>query len=155
LKFRIVEQILDRLRRFLNNNRLDYPPFSNQQTETAPGFSRRTAAYNQEHPQARQSRYTVREVKEYLRGARAGERARPVYAQAAQINTLLDERMRRNFAGRERLFDRLPYVLFQYTQGKPTFEIARSVSFFSDGDDVEDTMDFVARLITKTINRKL
>jgi len=90
-----------------------------------------------------------------LRGARAGERARPVFAQAAQINTLLDERMRRNFAGRERLFDCLPYVLFQYTQGKPTFEIARSVSFFSDGDDVEDTMDFVSRLITKTINRKL
>jgi hypothetical protein len=155
LKFRTVDQILDRLKRFFNNDNIGYRTFTRRQTETAPGFSQRMAGYKEESSRARHSRYTAKEVKEYLRGERAGERARPVFEQAARINTLLDERMRRNFAGRERLFDRLPYVLFQYTQGKPTFEIARSVSFFSDGDDVEDTMVFVSRLITKTINRHL
>ncbi len=155
MKFRTVEQIVDRLKRFFSNDSLDYRHFTKRQTETAPGFSRRMAGYQEESARSHHSRYTAAEVKDYLRGKRAGERARPVFEQAARINTLLDERMRRNFAGRERLFDRLPYVLFQYTQGKPTFEIARSVSFFSDGDDVEDTIEFVSRLITKTINRNL
>ncbi len=98
-------------------------------------------------------KYTPEEVKRCLRGLEKSERVGVVMAEAARLSTMLNENMRHHFRGRERIFDRLPYVLFQYTQGKPSYDIARSVSYFSDGDDVEDAMLFVARLITPRVNR--
>ncbi len=98
-------------------------------------------------------KYTAAEVKAYLRGQQQGERARPVLQQASQISVLLQARMQRHFRGRERIFERLPYVLYQYSQGRDAQEIARSVSFFSDGEDVEQAMDFAASLIASHVNR--
>ena len=98
-------------------------------------------------------KYTTAEVKAYLRGQQQSERARPVLQQASQISVLLQARMQRHFRGRERIFERLPYVLYQYSQGRDAQEIARSVSFFSDGEDVEQAMDFTARLIADHVNR--
>ena len=80
--------------------------------------------------------------------------AYPVLYQASTFGALLDERMVRYFRGRERMFDRLPYVLLQYTQGKNCLDIAHSVSYFSDGDDVEDAIDFAALLISNQLNRQ-
>ena len=98
-------------------------------------------------------KYTRQEVKMYLRSQQHDERARPIMAQASQFGGLLQERMRRQFRGRERIFERLPYVLYQYTQGKDPSEIAHSVSFFADGEDIEQAMDFAATLIANRVNR--
>lgn len=100
-------------------------------------------------------RYTAAEVKAYLRGIEKGPRAAQPIAHAAHLSTMLDARMVRHFRGRERLFDKLPFVLYQYTQGKPTDQIAQSVSYFADGNDVEEAMDFVAKLIARKINRRV
>jgi len=99
-------------------------------------------------------KYTVAEVKACLRGQQQGERARPVLQQASRISMLLQARMQKHFRGRERIFERLPYVLYQYSQGHDTQEIGRSVSFFSDGEDVEHAMDFAANLIANHINQR-
>ncbi len=104
------------------------------------------------HP-ARIKKYTVEEVKRCLRGLEQGERVRPVMAEAAQFPQMIHEGMRRHFRGRERIFERFSYVLYQYTQGKHPQEIARSVSYFSDAADVEDAMYFASRIIAARINR--
>jgi hypothetical protein len=114
----------------------------------------RPGAYSHPNAQPKRHKYTPEEVKRMLRGLETNEWSPPVLAQATTISTLLDERMLRYFRGRERLFHRLPYVLAQYIQGKPCFDIARSVSFFSDGDDVEDTINFASRLIAAKLNRQ-
>jgi len=112
----------------------------------------RTQRYGSAHP-AQLKKYTADEVKRYLRGLEQGERARPVMAEAACFSLILNDNMRRHFRGRERIFERLPYVLYQYTQGKPSQEIARSVSYFSDACDVEDAMYFASCLIATKVNR--
>ena len=94
----------------------------------------------------------MEEVKLYLRSQQSHELARPVMEQAARFSSLVDERMRRHFRGRERTFDRLPYVLHQYTIGKDAQEIARNVSYFTDCDDIEHAMSFAASLIATKIN---
>ncbi len=98
-------------------------------------------------------KYTADEVKRYLRGLDGGVRVQPVMAEAARFSSMLNDKMRRHFRGRERIFERLPYVLYQYTKGAPSQEIARSVSYFSDADDVEQAMYFAARLIAAKVNR--
>ncbi len=100
-------------------------------------------------------KYTPEEVKRILRGLEKGNRAHSVMAQAATFSSLIDERMVRYFRGRERLFDRLTYVMQQYISGRPCQEIAEKVSFFSDGQDVEEAIDFAARLIANHLNRQL
>lgn len=100
-----------------------------------------------------QRKYTAQEVKAYLRGQEQNDRARPVMEQASQFSRLLEERMRRHFRGRERIFDRLPYVLYQYIHGTDAREIARSVSYFSDSEDIEQAMEFAATLIANRVNR--
>ncbi len=121
-------------------------------SRSAPGGV--VGSYSTQAAQTRRHKYSPEEVKRILRGLEKGDHAAPVLLKAATFGTLLDERMIRYFRGRERLFERLPYVLFQYTQGRPSQDIARSVSFFSDGDDVEEAMDFAARLITFSLNRQ-
>ena len=111
-------------------------------------------SYTSGATQPRPHKYSPEEVKRILRGLDHGEHAPLIMLQAATFGSLLDDRMIRYFRGRERLFERLPYVLFQYTQGLPAFDIARSVSFFSNGDDVEDAMEFAARLIALHVNRQ-
>lgn len=98
-------------------------------------------------------RYTIAEVKAYLRNWQKGERARAVLQEASQFSRLIDERMRRYFRGRDRIFERLGYILYEYTKGTDVKEIARKVSYFADSDDIEDTMDFVAAIITNRLNR--
>jgi hypothetical protein len=110
--------------------------------------------YTESSGQTKRHKYGVGEVKRILRGLEKGPHAYPVMLQAATFHSLLDERMVRFFRGRERLFDRLPYVLLQYTQGKNCLDIAHSVSYFSDGDDVEDAVDFAAALIANQLNRQ-
>ncbi len=102
---------------------------------------------------SKQPKYSAEEVKRILRGLEKGQRAGPVLGQAAVLGSLLDERMVRYFRGRERMFHRLTYVVFQYTQGRPCDEIAQSVSYFSDGQDVEEAVEFAARLIAYQVNR--
>lgn len=115
--------------------------------DSAPRYGTR-----HEHP-AQVKKYSVEEVKRCLRGLEQGERAAFVMREAAQFSSILHEGMRRHFRGRERIFDRLPYVLYQYTHGQPAQEIARSVSYFSDASDIEEAMNFVSRLIAARINR--
>lgn len=98
-------------------------------------------------------RYSKQEVKDCLRGKIQNARAEEVLREASQLSSHLDERMRRHFRGRERLFEKLPFVIYQYTTGNPPQEIARSVSYFSDAKDVEDAVDFAAEIIAKRLNR--
>jgi hypothetical protein len=100
-------------------------------------------------------RLTKQEVKNCLRGKVISEWSDEVLRHASQLGSHLDARMRRHFRGRERMFEKLPFVIYQYTGGKPVEEIARTVSYFSDGKDVEDAVDFAADLIAKRINRGL
>lgn len=118
-----------------------------------PSTSNRPGQYTVSAPSKRH-KYQPDEVKRILRGLEKGEHAQPVLMQAATFGSLIDERMVRFFRGRERMFDRLTYVVFQYTQGRPCEEIARSVSYFSDGEDVEDAIDFACRLIANQLNRQ-
>ncbi len=110
--------------------------------------------YTEPSSQLKRHKYSVQEVKRVLRGLETGAWTYPVMLQAATFSALLDDRMIRYFRGRERMFDRLPYVLLQYTQGKNCLEIAHSVSYFSDGDDVEEAITFAAYLITNQLNRQ-
>lgn len=153
---KILVQILEYFRKL---NSSSNRPLNNylRQTQPVSGLhGHRPVPQRQQVQDSHQSRrkFTAQEVKRYLRGTESGDRAALVMAHAGRISSLLDVSMRRHFAGRERLFDRLPFVVFQYTQGKPTFDIARSVSYFSDGDDVEAAMDFAARIIAKEVNRQ-
>jgi hypothetical protein len=159
--FEYINGLLDELelliKRFFN---IDARPGNSWQRQPEPasgsfGASRGGAkSYGEQHSHSTQVRkYTPEEVQRCLRGLERGERVGPVMAQAGQLGSLLNDGMRRYFRGRERIFERLPYVLFQYTQGKPSQEIARSVSYFSDADDIEEAMWFVARLIAARINR--
>lgn len=100
-------------------------------------------------------RYSKQEVIQCLRGDIKGARAESVQRHAAQLASHLNEGMRRYFRGRERMFEKLPLVIYQYTLGKPAMEIARSVSYFSDGKDVEYAVEFAAELIAKRLNRGL
>ena len=119
-----------------------------------PGNGQSLDRYSGTSGTAKPHKYSPDEVKRILRGLERGDHARLVLVQAATFSSLLDDRMIRYFRGRERLFDRLPYVLLQYMQGKPSDDIAQSVSFFSHGEDVEEAMDFAARLITLQVNRQ-
>jgi hypothetical protein len=110
--------------------------------------------YTEQSSQVKRHKYSVQEVKRILRGLEKGAWTYPVMLQAATFSALLDDRMIRYFRGRERMFDRLPYVLLQYTQGKNCLDIAHSVSYFSDGDDVEEAITFAAYLITNQVNRQ-
>jgi len=119
-----------------------------------PGSNGNLGHYTEQSSQVKRHKYSYQEVKRILRGLEKGEWAYPVMLQAATFSSLLDDRMVRYFRGRERMFDRLPYVLLQYTQGKNCLDIAHSVSYFSDGDDVEDAIDFAAHLIATQLNRQ-
>lgn len=99
-------------------------------------------------------KYSPPEVKRMLRGLERNEWSQPVMLQAATVSNLLNPRMARHFRGRERMFERLPYILYQYTQGKPCLDIAQSVSYFSDGDDVEETISFASHLIAEHLNSR-
>jgi hypothetical protein len=152
---KVLVQFLEYLKKLTNSsnrpmaNYWRQPQPANGLHEPRPTTQRQVS--NSDHIRRK---FTPQEVKRYLRGAESGDRAALVMAQAARISSLLDVGMRRHFAGRERIFDRLPFVVFQYTQGKPTFDIARSVSYFSDGDDVEAAIDFASRIIAKAVNRQ-
>jgi hypothetical protein len=100
-------------------------------------------------------KYTAQEVKTYLHGTKEqhSERARPVMQQASQFSSLIDTRMKRHFLGRERVFERLPYVLYEYSLGTDPHEIASHISYFSDSEDIEHAMDFVAGFIANRINK--
>ncbi len=144
----------------LDNISRNRPDWSGQQRlAQSPGGLRpspnqaRPGGYNSAASGQKRHKYTPLEVKRMLRGLEKGPLSQPVMLQAATINSLLDWRMVRHFRGRERLFERLPFVLFQYIQGRPCDEIAHSVSYFSDGEDVEDTIDFAAGLIAAYLNR--
>ncbi|HEX2909676.1 MAG TPA: hypothetical protein VH186_02640 [Chloroflexia bacterium] len=121
-----------------------------------PGSSagNRVGSYAGQSSQSKRHKYSAQEVKRILRGLDKGPLAQPVMAQAAIFSNLLDDRMIRYFRGRERLFDKLPFVLFQYTQGKPCADIARSVSYFADAEDVEEAIDFASGLIAHQVNRQ-
>jgi hypothetical protein len=154
---KILVQFLEYLRKLTSSSNR---PMSNywRQTQPADGLQGHRPANQRQvqNPHTSRRKFTAEEVKRYLRGidSGGGDRAALVMAQAGRISSLLDVSMRRHFAGRERIFDRLPFVVFQYTQGKPTFDIARSVSYFSDGDDVEAAMDFASQIIAKAVNRQ-
>lgn len=126
------------------------------QTPNAPRTSRTDpmSGYAGQNVQPKRHKYSPEEVKRILRGLEKGQHAQPVMVMAATFSSLLDERMVRHFRGRERIFDRLTYVLFQYSQGRPCQDIARSVSYFADGEDVEDAINFAARLIANHLNRQ-
>ncbi len=126
------------------------------QSPSAPrsGHDGQLGSYTGQGTHSKRHKYTPEEVKRILRGLEKGQHTQPVLAQAALFSSLIDERMVRFFRGRERLFERLPYVLFQYTQGRPCDDIARSVSYFSDGEDVEEAIDFAAYLIARQVNRQ-
>lgn len=119
-----------------------------------PGSNGNLGHYTEQSSQVKRHKYSIQEVKRILRGLEKGGFAYPVMLQAATFGSLLDDRMVRYFRGRERMFDRMPYVLLQYTQGKNCLEIAQSVSYFSDGDDVEAAIDFAAQLIINQLNRQ-
>jgi len=139
---------------------VDNPTGTNWQHQTSPASgifgdsSRKTAGVSTRavHP-AQVKKYTPEEVKRCLRGLEQGERVGPVMVEASRFGSVVNEGMRRYFRGRERIFERLPYVLYQYTQGKPSQEIARGVSYFSDANDVEEAMSFACRIIAARVNR--
>lgn len=97
-------------------------------------------------------KYTSVEVKRYIRGLEGGERAIPILKEAASFSTYADSKLPDCMLGRERLFERLHSVLFQYSQGKSTTEIARTVGYLSDAADVEAAMDYVSQLILNRVN---
>lgn len=157
-----LKHFLELIRSFFDTTPRNGQSWSGQQrwaqSPSAPRASRNDGrpigSYAGANAHQKRHKYTPEEVKKMLRGLEKTEWTPPVLAQAATFSALLDERMVRFFRGRERLFDRLPYVLLQYTQGRPCNEIAHSVSYFSDGEDVEDAIDFAARLIAHEVNRQ-
>jgi hypothetical protein len=164
---KFYEQIVAFIRQLLGQENINRPGHPRQNMFTglgwlglAPGGPRsgtngdNLGRYTESSSQAKRHKYSVLEVKRILRGLEKGSTAYPVLVQASTFSSLLDDRMVRYFRGRERLFDRLPYVLLQYTQGKNCLDIAHSVSYFSDGDDVEDAINFAALLIANQLNRQ-
>ncbi|MDB5082424.1 MAG: hypothetical protein JWP00_4348 [Chloroflexi bacterium] len=163
---KVYSQVLAFIRQLLHQENSNPPRQSRQNMFTglgrlglAPngpraGSNGNLGNYTEPSSQVKRHKYSVAEVKRILRGLEKGPLAYPVLYQASTFGALLDERMVRYFRGRERMFDRLPYVLLQYTQGKNCLDIAHSVSYFSDGDDVEDAIDFAALLISNQLNRQ-
>jgi hypothetical protein len=162
---KLYTQVLAFIRQVLNQQKSNRPGHTRQNMFTGlgrlglapsgprPSSNGSLGQYTEHSSQVKHHKYNVQEVKRILRGLEKGERSYPVLLQASTFSSLLDDRMVRHFRGRERMFDRLPYVLLQYTQGKNCLDIAHSVSYFSDGDDVEDAIDFAALLITNQLNR--
>lgn len=144
---------------FFPSNNANYRNLGWRNVQPASGLSRgsvgnRTQTEVVKAGEAKKfDRYTVGEVKAYLRNWQKGERARAVLQEASQFSSLIDERMRRYFRGRDRIFERLGFILYEYTKGTDIKEIARKVSYFADTDDIEDTMDFVAAIIANRLNR--
>ena len=99
-------------------------------------------------------KYTAAEVKCYLRGKGEGERTQPIMEEASNFSTYTTGKLPEGLLGRERIFERLPSVLYQYNQGRPTAEIARSIGYLTDGEDVEAAMDYVAELIARRVNNR-
>jgi hypothetical protein len=116
--------------------------------------NRPLTGYSGSATRPRRHKFTAGEIKKILRGLEKSSYERDVMMGAAMLGNLLDERMVRFFAGRERLFDKLQFVVQQYSLGRPCAEIAASVSYFSDADDVEDAIEFAARLIANHLNRQ-
>lgn len=121
-------------------------PRSAQQPESLGNYSGSVT-------RGKRPKFSGAEVKRVLQGLEQGERARLIMSQAALIGSLLDERMVKLFPGRERIFEKLPFVVQQYSMGRPALEIARCVSYFADGDDVEELVDFACRIIANQLNR--
>jgi hypothetical protein len=101
-----------------------------------------------------QEKYTVQEVKAYLHGVDNGERTRFVMAHASRINLILNDKDRKYFRGREKFFDRMPFVLFHYLKGEASENIARQISYLSSAEDVEYTIEVASHIIIRSINRR-
>lgn len=163
---KFYSRLLAAIRQFLNQANNNRPGHSRHNMFTGlerwglahngprSGAQGNLGQYTEPTSQVKRHKYSVQEVKRILRGQEKGAWTYPVMLQAATFSNLLEERMVRYFRGRERMFDRLPFVLLQYTQGKNCLDIAHSVSYFSDGDDVEEAINFAAYLICNQLNRQ-
>ena len=100
------------------------------------------------------SKYTSTEVKRYLRGLDAGERASLIMEEASNFSTYTNVKLPESLRGRERIFERLPSVLYQYNQGRPAAEIARPIGYLTDAEDIEAAVDYVAELIARRVNNR-
>src|SRR4051812_6643688 len=75
--------------------------------------------------------YTSQEVIKYLREQGGGERAKWVIREASSFYIYDPDHVPPRFRGRERLYEKLPFVLYKYSQGWSSAEIAKTISYFS------------------------
>jgi hypothetical protein len=100
-------------------------------------------------------KYTSQEVIKYLRGQGESERAAWVIREASSFYVYDPQQVPPQFRGRERLYEKLPFVLYKYSQGWSTQEIAKSVSYFSTAEDVEEALLYISEVIARRINANL
>jgi hypothetical protein len=102
-----------------------------------------------------EAKYTTQEVIKYLRGQGDNERAAWVAREASSFYLYNTDQVPNQFRGRERLYEKLPFVLYKYSQGGSAEEIAKMISYFSTADDVEEALFYISELIAKRINASL
>lgn len=155
-----VKNITNLLSSFFNSKKLDLKNKANHQSQWLTDPYPPRSNFSQPGAGSRKiknlgSKYTSQEVIKYLRGQGESERAAWVIREASSFYIYDPHQVPPQFRGRERLYEKLPFVLYKYSQGWSAQEIAKSVSYFSTADDVEEALLYISEVIARRINATL
>lgn len=102
----------------------------------------------------RQSRFSVDQVRAYLRGERDQPESQEIGDMVARLPSLVREgEIRRRYASFPRYVEVLPRIIFLYHRGLPVSAISENLNFLATDVGIESVIEITARAVADRLNR--
>ena len=99
--------------------------------------------------------YSAAEIRGYMAAPPTTNRARQASQAVGRVLGHLDDDVRAQFRGSDRMFRKLTFIVINYGQGKTVEEIAEALEPFVYAEEIEQALDFVAAQAAYRLNNRI